>query len=247
MKTREVWMLCTTSLPTLCSDTVARWRALGYKSLVLQIGGQGDCGCDVTSTCERDPGTPAAWNYLTDQLLPRSADLVVLASDTTLPDPTCSATDMADAFFERFPDGVGIMQASDDRVEHDQPRRCVSPYMGRGWIERAYGGYGAIYPKYANFYADFELYWVARSLGALWERPELRQRLNTFAAAPVTHAFDRWLDGDFALLQQRVRMGFPGCQPAGFRGELNKDVLRAAVAAFDELVASRPLSRRRVA
>lgn len=103
-----------------------------------------------------------------------AADIVVTGGDDMFPDPAAHANEVAKEFFQRFPDGFGIMQPTGDELGGNE-RYCGSPWMGRGWIERAYGGAGPFWHRYFQFFGDVELGEIARKLGVLWLRPDLAQ------------------------------------------------------------------------
>ncbi len=54
-------------------------------------------------------------------------------------------------------------------------RIAGSPWMGREWVKRAYGGKGPMHAGYRHMYADEELKEVAEKLGVYWPRRDIIQ------------------------------------------------------------------------
>ena len=52
---------------------------------------------------------------------------------------------------------------------------CWSPWLGREWCERAYGGAGPIHPGFFHYYSTTNLLDVALRLGVLWYRTDIIQ------------------------------------------------------------------------
>jgi hypothetical protein len=144
---------------------------------------------------------------------------VVSGGDDMLPDPNHTAQELAAQFMERFPDTFGVMQPHGDEYLAAK-RYCGSPFLGRAFFDSMYGGRGAMYDGYHHNYADNELYWVAKGLGALWERPDLshfhEHFTRTGAAAPDYWSSVRKNDlKDCLLYYARVHENFPGHEPIG--------------------------------
>jgi hypothetical protein len=87
-------------------------------------------------------------------------------------------------------DTFGVMQPTGDRWGDDALSRarygkdrgayidrvCGSPWMGREFCQRIYGGKGPLWPEFTHMYVDEHLQCVAEKLGILWQRPDLTQR-----------------------------------------------------------------------
>lgn len=71
----------------------------------------------------------------------------------------------------------GVMQPTGDRWGDAQgayaDRVCGSPWMGREFCRRIYGGCGPIWPEFTHMFEDEHLQCVAEKLGILWQRPDL--------------------------------------------------------------------------
>lgn len=134
----------------------------------------------------------------------------------------------------------GVMQPTGDRfADGSIDRICGSPWMGREFCRRAYGGNGPMWPEYFHMFNDEELQHVAIKLGCFWQRPDLihlhhwwgRRDLSinspatgwtgnpaapTRAVAPKhlerANSQENW-DAMKAIFESRRRAGFPGHEP----------------------------------
>lgn len=131
----------------------------------------------------------------------------------------------------------GVMQPTGDRWGDeawsrqrwpDAPayidRICGSPWLGREFCRRMYGGRGPLFEGYHHMYVDEELQGVAQKLGVLWQRRELTQKHNHWGRKPgATKAdipdFLQFANSDpewekaKALFESRKAAGFPGHEP----------------------------------
>ncbi|MAY75474.1 MAG: hypothetical protein CMJ31_12325 [Phycisphaerae bacterium] len=177
---REVWYAIPSASLDRCRATLPAWRDMGYRVAVLQNRERGDIPADLTVWRDAYPGWAASINELCRNVIPRDAAIVVSGGDDMLPDPNHTAADIADAFFDRFPDGFGVMQPTADTFMN-ATEYCGSPWLGRAWIDHAYRGNGPLWPAYTHNWADHELRWVAGSLDALWMNDGLAQRHDHFS------------------------------------------------------------------
>jgi hypothetical protein len=82
-----------------------------------------------------------------------------------------------------------------------------------------YGGTGPMWPGYRHNWADNELYWVAKCLGRLWERPDLSQHHAHFSrdGKPPEDYWTRNVSSadraDVQTFIARSWQNFPGHQP----------------------------------
>jgi hypothetical protein len=219
----EVWYAIPSASPEKCRKTLPVWREMGYRVAVLQDKVRGEVPADVVLEVERYEGWPASVNRLCREVVPGSAGIIVSGGDDMLPDPTKTAQEIAAEFYERFPDGFGVMQPLGDQAAVSV-YCCGSPWMGRAWVDSAYGGRGPLNPEYFHHFADMELYWVALAMKRLWMRPELSQYHDHFErtgrASPLywTKNVGQHSFGDVRLFAHRAATRFAGCEPAG-RGE----------------------------
>lgn len=218
MNKSEVWFAIPSASVERCRDTLPKWREMGYKVAILQNQERGEIPADVVVWSDHYPGWPGSINQLCASIVPRSASIVVSGGDDMLPDPTMTAQQIAAQFHERFPDGFGIMQPIGDEF-FGASTFCGSPWLGRGWIERAYGGTGPMPGQYRHNWADNEIFWVARCMDALWLRKDLTQYHKHFSREGAeepeywtknVEGFDRH---DMLLYMLRSWQRFPGCEP----------------------------------
>jgi hypothetical protein len=133
-----------------------------------------------------------------------------------------------------FSSTFGVMQPTGDRwggipqLPEGHPHRgpyiervAGSPWLGREWCERMYGGDGPLWHGWRHMFVDQELQEVALRLGVLWQRPDLVQYHNHYARTPGTkpppyilHAVSaqHWAESQ-ALFSLRKAAGFPGHEP----------------------------------
>lgn len=225
----SVWCLMASNDPEACRGVLGLWRQQGYKTAVLQVGSPAEVGADLTVRTAADAGMVANLNYLAERVIPQSADLAVFATDHTGPDTVFTASELADQFFERFPNGFGVMQPS---AELSDRFTAPTPFIGRAWINGAYGGYGALHTGYRRWFGA-ELCWAARALHAFWERADLTHHMVTGRNAQTSatrrdHTAESEFLADRMFFEQRVRDGFAGCEPSGSKRLLDQSVLNEA-------------------
>lgn len=247
-RAHEVWYAIPSASPERCRRTLPAWRERGYKVAVLQNVERGDIPADLAVWSDTYPGWAASINLLAKRIVPASADLIVSGGCDMLPDPKHTADELAAQFFERFPDGFGVMQPHGDTFRNAR-HYCGSPFLGRAWIDTMYRGAGPMCGEYRHNWGDMELYWVAKCLGALWERPDLshyhdHQHRDHTSATP-----DWWVRNverhdrhDVELFLRRSHAGFPGHEPAGINRHfdprpLAEDTVRLAQRHYNALYA----------
>lgn len=230
MPDREVWFAIPSASPERCRKTLPVWRSKGYRIAVLQNYERGDIPADSVVWSDHYPGWARSINILCRDHVPRTADIVVSGGDDMLPDPNRSAQELAAEFFERFPDGFGVMQPHGDTFMEAR-RYCGSPFLGRGWIDTAYGGSGPMWPDYQHNWADNELYWLAKGLSALWERHDLSHFHDHFTRNGEEKP-SYWKEGvekrdldDCKLYIERSWGRFPGHEPRGVDRRFDSSVL----------------------
>ncbi len=232
MSVPEVWFAIPSASPERCRRVLPEWHRMGYKTAVLQNFERGEIPADLTVWSDTYPGWPASINILCEKLVPRNAPIVVSGGDDMLPDPNHTAQELASQFMRRFPDAFGVMQPHGDDFLGARTF-CGSPWLGRGWIDRAYNGAGPMPAMYRHNWADNELYWVAKCLDALWERPDLSQRHEHFSrtgdAAPEywTRNVARNDRDDVQTFIARAWQDFPSCAPADGSRRFNRELFRS--------------------
>lgn len=120
------------------------------------------------------PGYYKVINGLVEHAFNCGADLVTVGGDDQLPPPVPSCV-VSDIYFDRFPNGDGIMQCAGDKQGeligglHNAARICGSPTFGKGWYKNAFGGAGPFGNfGFKSFYCDELLKEVSERLGLLW-------------------------------------------------------------------------------
>ena len=167
-------------------------------------------------------GYAEAVNVLSRRILEMDRDCiaVVTGGDDIHPDTRTRVGIIAESFRQRWPDLFGIMQprGTGTGVPGGEAGSAVSPWMGRGWISRAYGGKGPLWAEYPHYYVDTELRDVAMKLGVYWERPDLYQRHDHWATQdkqmpPHLAAAQKTERASAILCCKRRDNGFPGHEP----------------------------------
>lgn len=214
----EVWYAIPSASVERCRANLPAWRERGYRVAVLQNHERGDIPADLIVWRDVYPGWAGSVNELCRTVVPNDAAVVVTGGDDMLPDPNHTASELLSQYLERYPSGFGIMQPTADAFMNTS-EYCGSPWIGRGWIDHAYRGTGPMHDGYRHNWADHELHWVARGLGALWQRPDLCQHHAHFSRrGEQTPAY--WSrhvaahdEADVKRFIARRWLGFPGHEP----------------------------------
>ena len=214
----EVWYILPSANMVQAARTLPEWKRQGYRVAVLQDARKFQTCADITIIAEQYCGWPWAVSELIKKALPAACDLIVTGGDDMYPDPNFTAAQIRDQFYQRFPDGFGVMQPIGDDMEGTD-RICGSPWIGRGFFERINGGnLSPLWHGYFHSYADEELFNVATNLGVLWQRKDLVQlhdhwsRRNLPRPHYLRRAYGMW-SKDQQLFFSRKVLGFPGHQP----------------------------------
>ena len=221
--------------------TIPKWREAGYKIAVLR---QGDpIEADIHIHTDVYLGWAASINRLMRTVFEAdpTCDWCVSGGDDTLPDPTHTPEQIAyecgdhlgrsrvgPFAFQTF----GVMQPTGDLKLWPASRIDTfagSPWIGREFARRAYGGKGPMFEGYIHMYGDQELQEVAQKLGVFWQRPDLIhqhnhcQRHNPHGAIggdtvnlpgflAAIYGPLHWQESK-ALFYSRRAAGFPGHEP----------------------------------
>jgi len=229
MSEPNVWVCIPTALRAHVQSTLKKWKDQGYlvalfldpeTAPVQHLTVSAMAYADLT-LYSKYPGVWRAWNALAKAVMACGADVCVLAGDDMDPDPNFSAQRIAKQYLERFPDGWGIMQPTGDRQgdiingRWNSQRICGSPWIGREWVAKAYGGHGPVCGDYTAFYADEELQIVGEKFGLLVQRDDLSQFHRHWSFGHLKqqdyHARNQkgW-DSDHDLFNMRKGLDFPG-------------------------------------
>ncbi len=170
----EIWFAIPSASVDRCRARLPEWRDRGYRVAVLQNQERGDIPADIVCWSDTYPGWGESINILCREIVPKSAGIVVSGGDDMLPEASLTARELGEQYFERFPDGFGVMQPAGDTFMWGD-NYCGSPWFGRSFFESMYGGRGPMFGGYRHNWADYELYWVARCIGRLWMRSDVQQ------------------------------------------------------------------------
>jgi hypothetical protein len=212
----NVWLVFPSCNVKRARTALEAWRARGYYVAVHLDPGllQGETiGADVQHVAPFQ-GYWSSVNALAQSVADK-ATMIVAAADDMEPDPVQHPNAIAEAFYQRFPDGYGVMQPTGDDLAGTD-KICGSPWFGMRWVAEAYCGRGPCPLKYRHFFGDEELLHVARGQGVLWQRPDLTQRHNHWmrpGGPPRTDyqiKSSAWWDADQQLFNERRAAGFPG-------------------------------------
>lgn len=178
--------------------TISQWQAAGYKTAIWRDPSAAPLSSDILIEAKY-PGYYKACNLLIREALKdQECNWVVCAGDDTLPDPKHTPNFIAAQCCSKFvrfgplcpemDNTFGVMQPTGDPWS-DLKGRIIeriagSPWIGRTFAERAYGGNGPYCEEYWHMGGDEELQCVARNLGVFWQRPDLNHRHNHWARQP---------------------------------------------------------------
>lgn len=194
--------------------TATEWRGQGYRVAVLFDDERPPSDAFDMVVCGGAwRGFPIAVNRLCREV---GGDVVVVAGDDVSPDKHKTGPEIAAEFLQRFPDTFGVMSPTGDRFGAIDIA-CVAPWVGRRFINDAYGGAGPYWSEYWHYYSDKEIQDVAILLGAFQQRPDLTQYHNHWQRAAgggtrpphLQEALRRW-EADRDLQRKREDAGYPG-------------------------------------
>lgn len=233
-RTPAPWYLMPSANPGNAARCTRAWRERGYRVAILEdrvpvADAARDAGADAIVRAATYPGWAASIHRLFREVVPGDVPVIVAGGDDLFPDDTHDADAIAASFLERFPDTLGVMQPVGDDFEATATI-CGSPWIGRAWMERMYGGTGGLCEAYHQQFADEELFWVARCADRLWLRSDLAQRHEHFrrlgrpapaywVASAAAHE-----ERDCLTFVARSRAGFPGAAPADGSVTLERSV-----------------------
>lgn len=255
-RTMSVWLCIPSARPVSeVNPVMESWRRMGYKvALWCDLGKEIPARDLIIS--DWYPGYAKAVNQLALAVLRRDpeCDWIVTGGDDTYPDPSKQAGEiefqcgryfgeqhgtfrMEPTFSDwghqhgRFHwSTFGVMQPTGDRFAGGSIDRIAgSPWIGREFCERMYGGNGPYWPEYKHMFVDEEIMQVALKMGCFWQRPDLTHLHRHFmrqsdaihspaVPAPIPpHLVEanspaHW-DKYQALFNQRKAAGFPGHAP----------------------------------
>lgn len=213
--------------PAEANVCLRKWCERGYKVAVQRDLGYGiDIYADLV--WERPyAGYAEAVNWLARIVLREYADcnIIVTGGDDIDPDPMHDPAVLEQEFIEHFGGTFGVWQPSgdrwmiDDKGRSSEERVCSSPWLGREFCLRMYGGDGPLWYGWFHMFEDEELHEVATKLGVLQHRPEICQYHHHWIRGPqkqrpphLTEAKEDWANSK-RLFDERKAAGFPGHEP----------------------------------
>jgi len=233
----SVWLAIPSKRPqSEAQACIDRWRARGYLVAMHRDTGDDIVDCDYLSYGDYQ-GYAKTVNALIRAVMKFDTDArwFIAAGDDISPDPTKRADEIADeceTFFAKFDargglphsHTFGVMQPTGDPWADSAGRMIEriagSPWIGREFCERAYGGNGPYFEGYRHCFLDNEIMDVAKLLGVFWQRPDLthhhahwtreRRPMPGYLAEPNSPA--HW-QKYHALYRERKAAGFPGYKP----------------------------------
>lgn len=249
----SVWLAIPSKRPPEEAECVLReWRERGYRIALWRDKGDSCAGFGKGMVVLGEggyPGYAAAVNFLCRFILRSDshASWIVTGGDDVLPDPNCTAEEIAaelnahfriiDLSIAKGRSTFGVMQPTGDRWGEEEPinrqlfpsapayidRICGSPWLGRAFCERMYGGQGPLCSEYSHMYVDEELQNVAQRLGVLWQRRDLTHYHKHWARVhglvtdmppflQVANSQSAWRKAK-ATFEARKAGGFPGHEP----------------------------------
>lgn len=248
----SVWLCIPSKrAPSEANPVLQKWRDMGYK-IALFVDREDEHIekiCDFRGVGNY-PGYGAAINGLIRNVadFDSKAEWFVTGGDDTEPDSAHTAEEIAQACANHFSvnfyrrdaphpelEGLslertstfGVMQPTGDRWGEERgsayiDRVAGSPWLGREFCQRMYGGRGPYFEEYRHMFDDEELQNVATMLGVFWQRPDIVHLHNHWGRIPgqqvpeflrVVNSPTHWARVQ-SLFKARKVQGFPGHEPA---------------------------------
>jgi hypothetical protein len=219
----SVWLTFPSKKPAFEAEKcLAAWRERGYKLAIWRDTGDEPVNADLLLRGIY-PGYYAAVNRLCKAVLEVDPDAawVIAAGDDMLPDHH-PPEQIAEECTEHFGGTFGVMQPTGDRwgdpghvyAEHI----CGSPWLGREFCRRMYGGRGPYSEEFFHMWGDEALMNVAVRLGVLWQRIDLIHyhahwaRENKPMPVYLQRANAEFYAGK-EIFERQKAAGFPGHEP----------------------------------
>lgn len=203
--------------------TLRKWHEAGYRVAVLRQGEELDFPAYQVMT-GKYLGWAASINRLIRDVMAfdAGAQWFAVANDDTLPDPTYTPDIIAGQCSMHFGGTFGVMQPVGD-FKHWPASRvdtfAGSPWIGREFARRMYGGKGPLFEGYLHAFSDQELQEAAQKPGVFWQRPDLTHRHEHWfrGSEAKPEWWDRIAGADYhnsrPLFDARQKAGFPGHEP----------------------------------
>ncbi len=219
MSTLRIVYAIPSANPERAERTLARWSNMGYDTAVVLDPGREPITATYCRWQDPYPGYFSCMNVLSRELLELGYDIVVFGGDDMYPDQTKTAAEIGAEFLAKFPTLLGVMQPIGDTGIPGVDTICGSPWVGREYIRRSYGGNGPWWPEYRAYYGDQEMKETSEKLGLLWQRPDLSHYHHHFSrpGGPQKERYQQYNENHFwrsdqSLFFRRQSEGFPGHQ-----------------------------------
>ncbi len=210
----DIWVVWPTVHLDQSNKMIPIWKSFGYKVAILAnppfTHGHFP-EADRVIVQKKWLGFPVAANILCKEV---PGNIVVVAGDDLYPDPESNAEEIGTHFLKRFPDTFGLVQPTGDKFGC-WDKCAVSPWIGRAFIEKAYGGNGPYREEYFHYFSDQELQEYAIKMNVFeqfkyvtqfhdhWQRQEKPSRPGHLIQAGA-----KWRK-DKQIFEQRKKEGFP--------------------------------------
>jgi len=203
---------------------LSEWRKMGYRIALWRDPEDAPIPCDMMLIGPY-PGYHIAVNSLCREVMKHDmgASWLVTAGDDMTPDPSRRADEIAAECTTYFSGTFGVMQPTGDKWAASHPERiCGSPWMGREFCRRMYGGHGPFCEEYFQLWGDEEMHEVCVKLGILWNREDLVHFHDHFQRGGKRPLSERpsWMVRNDECYQKlkpifdrRKRTGWPGHEP----------------------------------
>lgn len=173
----SVWVAFPSACTEAANAVLSLWHLRGYQSMVLIDNGDSAPNADVVIVSSDPFSFPKAANRLCRECVERGADIVVLAGHDINPEPFFTMLSIGDEFASRCPTFDGVMQPNGDAYgalgDDVQYQACVSPWIGKGFIERMGGA--PYFEGYTHYWSDAELLYASHAMGVFWMNPQIVQ------------------------------------------------------------------------
>lgn len=171
----SVWLTIPSIRPN--GGTIKAWREAGYRVAVVRQGPSVP-EADIEIPTGRYLGWSKSINMAVRAAMDADpeAEYFVGGGDDTLPDPSHSPEEIATQLTRHFNGTFGVMQPIGDLKLWPNSRIDTfagSPWMGREFCKRIYGGKGPMWEEFGHMFADEHCKRVAEKLGVYWQRPDL--------------------------------------------------------------------------
>lgn len=222
------WLILPSADPVKAKENLPKWRERGWLIAVLvdnkqYLDAHHDAydGCAIIVVPGEYHGYPWAIKEILKQL--PKFDTVCAAGDDMQPEPNFTANQMAERYWNRFPDGIGVYQPCGDMWMQDASgkpaaaRICGSPIVSCEFTNRINGGKGLFWPEYAHWFSDEELCCVATKMGCLWHdydtsHKHLHWHRTKQPRPPHMVKHEQKWKADEDLFKRRKAEGFPGSE-----------------------------------